>query len=41
MHDNYSKVLLDESEMPTQWYNVIPDLPEPPQIGRASCRERV
>jgi tryptophan synthase beta chain len=30
MHDNYSKVLLDESEMPTQWYNVIPDLPEPP-----------
>ncbi len=28
--DNYTKVLLDESEMPTQWYNVIPDLPEPP-----------
>ena len=28
--DNYNKVLLDESEMPTQWYNVIPDLPEPP-----------
>ncbi len=25
-----SKILLDESEMPTQWYNVIPDLPEPP-----------
>ena len=24
------KVLLDESEMPTQWYNVIPDLPSPP-----------
>ncbi len=24
------KILLDESEMPTQWYNVIPDLPEPP-----------
>ncbi len=24
------KVLLDESEMPTQWYNIIPDLPEPP-----------
>jgi len=26
----YHKVLLEESEMPTQWYNVIPDLPEPP-----------
>ncbi|MFQ5947622.1 MAG: TrpB-like pyridoxal phosphate-dependent enzyme [Acidimicrobiia bacterium] len=25
-----TKVLLDESELPTQWYNVIPDLPEPP-----------
>ncbi|MBI4897667.1 MAG: TrpB-like pyridoxal phosphate-dependent enzyme [Actinobacteria bacterium] len=24
------KILLDESEMPTQWYNVAPDLPEPP-----------
>jgi len=26
----YTKVLLDESEMPTQWYNIIPDLPAPP-----------
>jgi tryptophan synthase beta chain len=25
-----TKFLLDESELPTQWYNVIPDLPEPP-----------
>jgi tryptophan synthase beta chain len=25
-----STILLDESEMPTQWYNVIPDLPSPP-----------
>jgi tryptophan synthase beta chain len=25
-----TKILLDESEMPTAWYNVIPDLPEPP-----------
>jgi tryptophan synthase beta chain len=25
-----STILLDESEMPTQWYNVIPDLPAPP-----------
>jgi tryptophan synthase beta chain len=24
------KVVLDESQMPTQWYNLIPDLPEPP-----------
>ena len=23
------KYLLDESEMPTRWYNVVPDLPEP------------
>jgi tryptophan synthase beta chain len=25
------KYLLDESEMPTRWYNVIPDLPSPPR----------
>ncbi|HKJ11179.1 MAG TPA: TrpB-like pyridoxal phosphate-dependent enzyme [Ornithinimicrobium sp.] len=25
-----SKILLDESEMPTQWYNIVADLPEPP-----------
>ena len=24
------KYTLDESEMPTAWYNIIPDLPEPP-----------
>ncbi len=24
------KYLLDESDMPTRWYNIIPDLPEPP-----------
>ena len=24
------KILLDEDEMPTRWYNVIPDLPSPP-----------
>jgi len=24
------KFLLDESEMPTQWYNLVPDLPSPP-----------
>ncbi|MCP5028064.1 MAG: TrpB-like pyridoxal phosphate-dependent enzyme [Actinomycetia bacterium] len=25
-----TKYLLDESDMPTQWYNIIPDLPAPP-----------
>ena len=25
-----TKIYLDESEMPTQWYNVVADLPEPP-----------
>jgi len=24
------KIMLDEDEMPTRWYNVIPDLPAPP-----------
>ncbi|WP_040157559.1 TrpB-like pyridoxal phosphate-dependent enzyme [Mobilicoccus massiliensis] len=24
------KALLPESQMPTQWYNIVPDLPEPP-----------
>jgi tryptophan synthase beta chain len=27
---NQHKILLDESELPTRWYNVIPDLPSPP-----------
>jgi tryptophan synthase beta chain len=27
---NQHKITLDESEMPTRWYNVIPDLPYPP-----------
>ena len=30
MADDYYRVMLPESEMPTQWYNVIPDLPAPP-----------
>ncbi len=25
-----TKILLDESEMPTSWYNIVPDLPSPP-----------
>ena len=28
--DRQIKYLLDESELPTHWYNVIPDLPTPP-----------
>ena len=27
---DYTRVTLDESEIPSQWYNIIPDLPEPP-----------
>ena len=27
---DFARVTLDESEIPTQWYNIIPDLPEPP-----------
>lgn len=39
-----TKFLLDEGDIPTHWYNIVPDLPEPPapvlhpatkQIGRA------
>ena len=25
------KILLEESEMPTAWYNIVPDLPSPPR----------
>ena len=27
---DYTKVTLEESEIPTRWYNIIPDLPAPP-----------
>ncbi len=27
---NQHKIMLDESQMPTQWYNIVPDLPSPP-----------
>jgi tryptophan synthase beta chain len=30
MPETQHKILLEESEMPTQWYNVTADLPEPP-----------
>ena len=25
-----TKIILSEEEMPTQWYNIIPDMPSPP-----------
>ncbi|GAA1924643.1 TrpB-like pyridoxal phosphate-dependent enzyme [Nocardioides lentus] len=30
MTDERSTFLLDETQIPTQWYNIVPDLPEPP-----------
>ena len=30
MTEQQHKFVLDESEMPTHWYNVVPDLPAPP-----------
>lgn len=27
---DHTKILLDEDEMPTHWYNIVPDLPAPP-----------
>ncbi len=30
MAEMQHKILLDESQLPTQWYNVVPDLPSPP-----------
>lgn len=30
LHDSLVKAVLPESEMPTQWYNIVPDLPEAP-----------
>jgi tryptophan synthase beta chain len=30
MADQRTKILLDEEQLPTQWYNVVPDLPSPP-----------
>jgi len=31
MAQEYTKVMLDEGEIPTQWYNILPDLPQPPE----------
>jgi tryptophan synthase beta chain len=30
MRDARTKITLDESRLPTQWYNIVPDLPSPP-----------
>ena len=30
MAGTQTKIFLDESQLPTQWYNVVPDLPSPP-----------
>jgi tryptophan synthase beta chain len=30
MAERQHKILLDESQVPTQWYNLVPDLPSPP-----------
>ncbi len=30
MPDDRTKITLDESQLPTHWYNIIPDLPSPP-----------
>src|SRR5690242_16663920 len=30
MAESQHKILLDESQLPTQWYNVVPDLSSPP-----------
>jgi len=30
VRETRTKILLDESQLPTQWYNIVPDLPSPP-----------
>src|ERR1035441_5807358 len=35
----HSKFLLLDSQIPDVWVNVLPSLPEPMEIGRASSRE--
>ena len=38
----YTKVTLEESEMPTQWYNIVPDLPEaPPPVLHPGTHEPI
>jgi len=36
------KILLDENEMPSEWYNIIPDLPEPlPVFPKALIKQEM
>jgi len=28
--ESFTKIVLDEHEIPTHWYNVVSDLPRPP-----------
>ena len=30
MDDKTVKIVLDERDLPTHWYNIVPDLPSPP-----------
>ncbi len=37
-----TKILLDEDEMPTRWYNIVPDLPSaPPPPLHPEVRNRI
>ena len=30
LDDKTVKIVLDERDLPTHWYNIVPDLPNPP-----------
>ena len=30
LDDTTTKIVLDERDPPTHWYNIVPDLPTPP-----------
>jgi len=37
-----TKFILDEKDMPTRWYNILPDLPEPlPQVLHPGTKQPV
>jgi predicted alternative tryptophan synthase beta-subunit len=38
LDDKTVKIVLDERDIPTHWYNVVPDLPEPPCIQAPASR---
>ena len=29
LDDKQTKIVLDERDLPTHWYNIVPDLPSP------------